>query len=176
MPVHEPATSLDSRYSSKGASATPWHEGRQRLELAEVYWISTVRPDGRPHVTPLVGAFLDGALHFATGPLERKAMNLAENPHCVITTGCNSWTEGLDVVLEGEVVRVTDETMLLELQGLYELKYSWHFDVHDGSFWNEQGGEAYVFAVAPDTAFGFGKGEPYSQTRWRFGGALGAGA
>jgi hypothetical protein len=162
-----PVTALDARYSSDGAEATSWEDGRRQLESAELYWISTVRPDGRPHVTPLIACWLNGALHFATGPKERKAMNLAENPHCVFSTGCNSWAEGLDVVVEGEAVRVTDEATLLSLQSLYERKYDWHFDVRDGSFWGD-GGEAYVFAVAPNVAFGFGKGEPFSQTRWRF--------
>jgi len=32
------------------------------LEKAEVFWLSTVRPDGRPHVTPMVSVWLDGAL------------------------------------------------------------------------------------------------------------------
>jgi general stress protein 26 len=170
MPETEPATRLDARYSSEGAATTSWRDGRALLESAELYWISTVRPDGRPHVTPLVAAWLDGTLHFATGPRERKAMNLAESPHCVVTTGCNSWAEGVDVVLEGDAVRVTDEARLLKLQARYESKYDWHFDVRKGSFWNDAGGEAYVFAVAPITAFGFTKGNPFSQTRWRFSG------
>ncbi len=67
-----------------------WSEGRERLEGAEVYWISTVRPDGRPHVTPLLSVWLDGALYFCTGPDERKAKNLVRNPHCILTTGCNA--------------------------------------------------------------------------------------
>jgi hypothetical protein len=33
----------------------------------------------------------------------------------VLTTGCNRWNEGLDVVVEGEAVRVTDEEMLKRL-------------------------------------------------------------
>lgn len=167
MPDHTPATTLDARYSSDGATTTSWEDARTQVEAAELYWISTVRPDGRPHVTPLVGAWLDGAFYFSTGPRERKAMNLAQNPNCIITTGCNSWTQGLDVVLEGTAVRVTDEPTLLQLQNLHDSKYDWHFEVHDGSFWGE-GGEAYVFALAPRTAFGFKKGEPFSQTRWRF--------
>ena len=42
------------------------------------------------------------------------------------------------------------------------------FTVRDGAFLNPEGGEAVVYEVRPKTAFGFGKGEPYSQTRWRF--------
>jgi Pyridoxamine 5'-phosphate oxidase len=77
------------------------------LEAAELFWISTVRADGRPHVTPLVAAWLDGAIHFHTGADEQKAANLRANPHVVLTTGCNRWNEGLDVVVEGEAVRVS---------------------------------------------------------------------
>src|SRR5215213_8975262 len=105
----EPTPELDSRFSSDDAAPTPWAEGRERLEGAEVYWISTVRPDGRPHVTPLLSVWLDGALYFCTGPDERKAKNLVRNPHCILATGCNALDEGLDVVVEGDAVRVTDE-------------------------------------------------------------------
>ncbi len=46
------------------------------LEASEIFWLSTVRRDGRPHVTPLPAMWLDGALHFCTGPEEQKAKNL----------------------------------------------------------------------------------------------------
>jgi predicted pyridoxine 5'-phosphate oxidase superfamily flavin-nucleotide-binding protein len=54
--VSAPVTTLDQRYSAPGAVATGWDETRRVLETAELFWISTVRADGRPHVTPLVGA------------------------------------------------------------------------------------------------------------------------
>jgi hypothetical protein len=77
------------------------------LQGAEVYWLSTARPDGRPHVTPVLGVWLDGALYFCTGPAERKAKNLAQNPNCVLTTGCNG-LDGLDLVVEGAAAKVSD--------------------------------------------------------------------
>ena len=80
----EPAAELDSQFSSDDAAPRAWAEGRKRLEGAEVYWISTVRPDGRPHVTPLLSAWLDGALYFCTGQDERKAKNLVRNPRCIL--------------------------------------------------------------------------------------------
>ena len=52
MATRNPVAELDSRFSSSDATATSWPEASQRLEQAEVYWISTVRPDGRPHVIP----------------------------------------------------------------------------------------------------------------------------
>src|ERR1019366_10589359 len=86
MDDHEPLTAL-SAYSSPNAIPTAWSRARTELAAAEVYWLSTVQPGGRPHVTPLLGIWLDGALYFCTGPDERKAKNLAENWGRVLTTG-----------------------------------------------------------------------------------------
>ena len=167
----EPVAELDPRYSSEGVSATPWAEARGRLAAAEVFWLSTVRPDGRPHVTPLLSVWHDGAFYFCTGPDERKARNLARNSHCSLITGCNALDEGLDLVVEGEAVPLTDDAELRRIAGLYESKYGsdWRFEVREGAFFHEGGGKALVYEVAPKTAFGFGKGEGrFSQTRWRF--------
>jgi general stress protein 26 len=168
MAGKEPVAALDARFSSDGATPTAWAEARGRLEDAQVYWLSTVRPDGRPHVTPLLTVWLDRALYFCTGPGERKAKNLARNPHCVLTTGCNALDEGLDLVVEGDAARVSDDARLARIADVYESKYGsdWRFAVRDGAFYGE-GGEALVFEVAPAAVFGFGKGE-FSQTRWRF--------
>lgn len=166
----EPRAEVDARYSDATATAPPWSEAEAMLSEAELFWISTVRPDGRPHVTPLPAVWADGALHFCTGPAERKARNLALNPHVVLTTGTNTWNKGYDLVVEGEAVRVTDDDRLRGLADAWEHKYGsfWHFEVRDGSF-HHGPGNALVFSVAPGTVFGFGKGEPFSQTRWRFG-------
>ena len=169
MPNNDPLTRLDPRYSDTEATPPPWPEAAILLGEAELFWISTVRPDGRPHVTPLPAVWLDGALHFCTGPDERKAKNLAHNAHVTLTTGTNIWDKGYDLVVEGEAVRVSDDGRLRELAAAWEAKYGsfWRFEVRDGYF-HHGPGHAVVFAVAPRTVFGFGKGEPFSQTRWRF--------
>ncbi len=173
----EPAVELDSQFSSDDATPRAWAEGRERLEGAEVYWISTVRPDGRPHVTPLLSVWLDGALYICTGPDERKAKNLVRNPHCILTTWFNALDEGLDVVVEGDAVRVTDDAGLGRVADAYLSKYGndCRFAVRDGalyhdpgSLWETDTGAAWVYEVFPNKVFGFGKGEPFSQTRWRF--------
>lgn len=179
MAAKEPVAELDARFSAESATARPWSEGDRRLDEAELYWLSTVRPDGRPHVTPLLCVWLGGTLYFCTGETERKARNLAVNPHCILMTGCNSLHDGLDVVVEGDAVRVTDDTTLERIADAYEVKYGsdWQFDVRDNAFVHAQdpsGGspsvKALVFEVAPVTAFGFAKGA-YGQTRWSFAGA-----
>jgi nitroimidazol reductase NimA-like FMN-containing flavoprotein (pyridoxamine 5'-phosphate oxidase superfamily) len=167
----QPVTELDARYSSPGATPVGWAQARERLREAQIYWLSTVRPDGRPHVTPLLAVWLDDALYFSTGPDERKARNLAHNQHCVLTTGCSDLDAGLDLVVEGDAVRVSDDAKLRRVADAVEAKYGadWHFDVREGAFHHPEGGRALVYEVAPVTAFGFGKGE-FSQTRWRFAG------
>jgi Pyridoxamine 5'-phosphate oxidase len=169
--MKEPTAELDARFSSAGASPTPWATGRRRIEEAELFWLSTVRPDGRPHVTPLISVWLEGAAYFCTGADERKARNLAQNPRCALVTGCNLLGEGLDVVIEGDAVRVSGDAQLRRIAALYASKYGaeWHFDVRDGAFLGEGASPALVFELAPVTVLGFGKGE-YSQTRWRFAG------
>ena len=97
-------------FSEPDSTPTPWAAGLEQLRAADTFWLSTVRPDGRPHVTPLIAVWHAGALWFATGPEERKARNLAENPWCVLTTGRSDLVEGaLDVVLEGRAEQVTNE-------------------------------------------------------------------
>ena len=167
--MNEPTTELDSRFSDPAAVATGWEETRRALEAAELFWISTVRQDGRPHVTPLVAVLLDGALHFCTGPTEQKALNLRHNANVILTTGCNDWQRGLDVVVEGEAVRVADHESLSLLADAWTRKWDgqWRYTVADGAFRQAGGGEALVFAVKPTKIFAFGKGT-FSQTRHVF--------
>ena len=117
-PTADPVAELDARFGDPGATPTPWSDARALLDSAKVYWLSTVRPDGRPHVTPIAAVWVDGALHFTTGKAERKAKNLERNTKVVATTGSNL-LEGLDVVVEGEAVLVTDETRLQRLADAY---------------------------------------------------------
>jgi general stress protein 26 len=164
----EPKTELDSRFSDPDSSATTWDEARNALASAELSWITTVRADGRPHVTPLVAVWHDGALHFCTGADEQKAVNLRANQHVVLTTGCNGWQDGLDVVVEGDAEQVTDDATLRRLADEWRTKWDgqWQFEARDGRFHHESG-SALVFAVTPTKVLAFGKG-PFTHTRHRF--------
>jgi general stress protein 26 len=163
-----PLTEIDPRFSDPTAVASEWGEALRAIETAELFWITTVRADGRPHVTPLVAVWLDGALHFCTGAQEQKNVNLTANPHVILTTGCNSWDEGLDVVVEGEAVRVTDDSLLRELATAWTAKWDgrWQFEVSGGCF-RQDGGDALVYAVKPSKVLAFAKGN-FSYTRHTF--------
>ena len=165
----KPTAQLDPGFSSPTAAPTPWPEAQRALEEAGVYWLSTVLPDGRPHVTPLIAVWSEGAMYFCTGPEERKAKNLEHNTGSILTTGSNRLDEGLDVVVEGDAVRVEDDGALKRVAAAYLEKYGedWRFSVADGAFVHEAG-TAFVFEVAPTKVFAFAKGEPFGQTRYRF--------
>jgi general stress protein 26 len=165
-----PVTTLDSRFSDPAAAATSWDETSKALESAGLFWISTVRADGRPHVTPLVAVWVDSVLYFCTGEAEQKAINLGANQHVVLTTGCNGWEGGLDIMVEGDAVRVTNHATLSRLAQAWTTKWDgrWHYEVRGGSFQHEGGDEAVlVFAVAPAKVLAFTKGT-FSHTRYRF--------
>jgi PPOX class probable F420-dependent enzyme len=173
----EPVGVLDTTFSSPDASATTWADAREVLERSEIFWVTTVRPDGRPHVTPLVAAWLDDALYFGTGPDEQKARNLRTNPHCVLTTGCNAFRDGLDIVVEGDAERVTDADTLRHVAEALARKYGWRFDVAGDGLQEVIGPEpaveasgapTVVFRVAPSKIFAYGRGESFTATRWRF--------
>lgn len=156
-------------YGADGGAVTPWAEARWRLEEAGFYWLATVRPDGRPHVVPVLALWLDGALYFSAGPTTHKATNLARKPHCVVTTDSHD----LHLVVEGKAVKVGDEAKLRRVADAYASKYDWHVAVRDGTFYADgaptAGPPPYeVYEVTPTRAFGFGADESLSPTRYRF--------
>lgn len=169
--MSKPVTTLDLVYSDPAAIAVTWEETRKFLEAAELFWICTVRADGRPHVTPVVAAWAEDAIWFCTGVEEQKFANLRANSHVVLTTGCNQWKSGLDVIVEGDAVRVTDDTVLGRVAGAFANKWDgrWQFIARDGSFHGADGsGGAEVFSVTPVKVFGHAKGDPFGATAHRF--------
>ncbi len=76
-----------------------WSVVREKLEAAPVYWLATTRPDGRPHVVPRDGIWVDDALFYGGAQETVHHRNVQANPNVVVTIG-----EGLEaVIIEGEV-------------------------------------------------------------------------
>ena len=167
VPNQSRRATLDARYSEETAQATPWPDAAAHLEQAGLFWVSTVRADGRPHVTPVVAVWMDGALYFTSGPGEQKSRNLAANRHCAVTTGCNTWDEGFDMVLHGEAVITRDLPLLRDVADAFLAKYGsdWGFEVADDGTFGGHG--VLVYQLIPVQAVGFGK-HPFSHTRWDF--------
>ena len=164
-PISTAATAIHRRQPRPGKTPA------RSLRRPSWSWLTTVRPDGRPHSTPLITVWHDDAVHFCTGPEERKHKNLDANPYVVLAAGPNAYADGLDVVLEGEAIRVLNREELADLAEAWVAKYGeeWRFDVAaDGFRHSSDQGVADVFRIEPRTAFAFGK-DPYSQTAFRFG-------
>jgi general stress protein 26 len=162
-----PAPELNESFSEPGAKASPWSDVDHVLTESEMFWLSTVRGDGRPHVTPIPAIWHDGVLHFCSGSHEQKSKNLEANPRCILTTGTNRLHSGLDVVVEGTARRVTDRAQLFRLAALWKSKLDWDFEVGEDAFADGAGRNGLVFGVAPEKVLSFGK-DPYSQTRYIF--------
>ncbi|HEX5405933.1 MAG TPA: pyridoxamine 5'-phosphate oxidase family protein [Pseudonocardiaceae bacterium] len=168
MAEHDPAAVLMPN-STPGSTVTPWDDARERFGGAPVYWLATVRPDGRPHVMPVQGVWADGAAYFCTFHGSVKDQNLGANPHVTVTFG----QDALDLIVEGAASTVTDELVLNRVGDAYKAKYGWQVAVRDGVFFGDSGsgmGEIpwAVYEVAPARAFGFATDKGFSATRWTF--------
>ena len=188
-----PTGKIDPRYGDPTATAPPWKDIEDLLMNAQLYWIITVRADGRPHAVPLVGVWYDGAFAFCTGSEEQKQRNLDANRHVAVTTGttgasgwdsgkavttgstgANGWDSGKDVVVEGRAVRVTDAEALQALADAWFAKYGedWKFEVRGQEFveLSHSGGStdvgARVYRVTPEKVIAFG--DAHGQTTYRF--------
>jgi|SRR5580704_5227796 general stress protein 26 len=164
---------LDTRFSQPDAEPTGWDETLRALEQAELFWVTTVRPDGRPHTTPLVAVWSDGTGYFCTGVGEQKEVNLRNNSRVSLLTGRNDWDQGLDIVVEGEAERVEGQDRLEQAAVLWTAKWDgrWNYVVSDAGFEDPDDpdhNQVLVFAVRPERVLVFGKGD-FSQTSHHFG-------
>lgn len=165
----EPHTELQAEYGTPDATATTWATGSALLAEAQMYWLASVQRNGQPHIAPLFAVWLDNAWCFCTGVGEQKEVNLRHNSRVTILTGTNL-VEGIDVVVQGQVQRVTDQELLHRIAAEYVRKYDWHYTVNADGFGGGSDGttRVQVFAVAPVKGHAFGKGTTFSQTRWTF--------
>jgi general stress protein 26 len=76
-----------------------WADVERRLEAATVYWLASTRPDGRPHVVPRDGTWLDGGLYYGGSPQTVHHRNVTTNPQVVVHIG-----DGQEaIIVEGTV-------------------------------------------------------------------------
>jgi uncharacterized pyridoxamine 5'-phosphate oxidase family protein len=153
------------------ASPISWDQAAQQLVEARTFWLATACPDGRPHVRPILAVWADDALHFVSSTSTRKWRDLERASYCSVST----ITDGIDLVLEGEAVRVTDDARLQRVARAYDSKYQWPVEIRDGAFHAEGAPTAgpppfHVFELQPTSVFGFGTDEAFADrsTRWRF--------
>lgn len=151
--IGEPVPGPDS------GTPTPWELALSRLSRQSTYFVATVRPDGHPHVRPVLGVWIGGLFHTSTSPDSRKGRNLTLDSRYVITVSSPA-PPALDLVVEGVATRVLDEIELLTVSQAYDAKYGWEVDVHDGAFYGEGAPTAgpppyHVYRITPTVAYGF---------------------
>jgi len=142
--------------ADEGRGLLPWSWAAERLVRSHNYWFASTRPDGRPHVMPIWGLWLDDVFYFSTAAHSQKARNLHHNTHCVVTAE----DAAESVIVEGQVRLIDEPAMLARVADAYLAKY-------------EEGypDDSLIYAVHPHVAFGFieGGGEfTATATRWRF--------
>lgn len=160
----------------------PWREARDRLanpEHGRTYWLATVRPDGQPHVMPLIGLWVDDGFYFITGEGTRKGHNLARSPRCVVS-GSTTAVPSLDVIVEGRAQRVSSKAKLKRVAAAFGSTLQWPLEVRGrelvGPNAPTAGPPPYsLFEVTPTIVFGLpglagmDKDERrHTPTRWRF--------
>jgi nitroimidazol reductase NimA-like FMN-containing flavoprotein (pyridoxamine 5'-phosphate oxidase superfamily) len=72
---------LPEGYADNPASYVDWEWVAEQMTNSENYWLSSVRPDGRPHVVPRWGAFIDNKLFYDGSSETRHSRNIIKNPH-----------------------------------------------------------------------------------------------
>src|SRR5271169_4096815 len=138
-----------------GKGLLSWAWVARKMKPCRTFWLATIHSgNGRPHVMPVWGVWLDDAFFFSTGRKSRKGQNLAANPACTVAND-----DGQEaVIVEGLATQVEDAAELERIAVAYKKKYKM-----DPRSMDEP-----IFVVRPKTVFGFiEKSFPKSATRWK---------
>lgn len=131
------------------------------------HWLTTINPDGSPHVMPLGVIRVEGTWYFNSGPGTRKSRNLTRDPRCVISVA----THPFDLVVEGTTERVIDAAELQSVAETYAAQ-GWPARVAGDALTAEFSAPAagpppwHVYRVVPSRVFALGTAEPYGAARF----------
>jgi hypothetical protein len=165
------------------SETTSWEVARERLanpEHQRTSWLATTRPDGRPHLMPVIATWIDDAIHLVVGEGTRKGRNLAADGRCVIAT-TSTTLPSLDIVLEGRAEPLTDDDVVRRIAEAFS-KSGWPLEAKgdkvDGPNAPTAGPPPYtIFRFLPSKAFGlpgmfgmdqFEQKELPKPTRWEW--------
>ena len=157
-----------------GDAVLPWSRARDVLDAidpsAHITWfLGTSGVDGRPHAAGVGALWYAGELYFTSGDTTKKSRDLAANPSASISVSL----DGIDLVFEGTVERVTDHSTLDALVKAYN-DSGWPASVEGDAFtapfsapsagpppWN-------LYRLAFDRVIAVASAEPNGATIWRF--------
>lgn len=164
-----------------GHEALPWERARGPLVASPTssdltFFLGTVGANGKPHAAGIGALWCDDTLWLVSGPGTRKSRDLAANPACTIAVRL----AGLDLILEGEAIRVRERAVLERVVGRYRAG-GWPAEVNESGdgFTAPYSAPAagpppwYLYHVRIHTAFGTALEAPHGTTRWRFNAVAG---
>jgi nitroimidazol reductase NimA-like FMN-containing flavoprotein (pyridoxamine 5'-phosphate oxidase superfamily) len=180
----ERAPEREQSLVGNGAESTSWEVARERLanpEHQRTSWLATTRPDGRPHLMPVIASWIDGAIHLVVGEGTRKARNLAANDRCVIATSSTT-LPSLDIVLEGRADPLTDHDEVRHIAEVLTAS-GWPLEAKEDKVYGPNAPTAgpapyTIFRLVPSKGFGLpgmhgmDESDPADlprPTRWDFG-------
>jgi len=182
--TQERAPGHESSLVGDQSRTTSWEMARERLanpEHQRTSWLATTRPDGRPHLMPVIAFWIDGAMHVVAGEGTRKARNIAADGRCVIAT-TSTTLPSLDIVVEGRADAVTDDDAVRHIADV--LSANWPLEVRGNKVYGPHAPTAgpppyTIFRIVPSRVFGlpgmtgmdqFDPADLPKPTRWEFSG------
>jgi hypothetical protein len=134
-------------------------------------WLTTINPDGSPHVTGIGALWVDDAFWFETGQKTCKGRNLARDPRCVLSVAADEF----DLVMEGEGRQITDPPTVAAMAASWAAE-GWPARVDDTgrSITAEYSAPSagpppwFVYKLTPHRATALATIEPGGATRWKF--------
>jgi pyridoxamine 5'-phosphate oxidase-like protein len=181
--AHERTPEREESLLADEKRTTPWAVARERIanrEPGQANWLATVRPDGRPHLMPLIAVWIDGAFHFLAGEGTRKARNLAADGRCVISMSSFE-LPSIDIVVEGHAEPLADADAVRDAADVFK-ENGWPLEVRGVEVFGPNAPTAgpppyRIFRMVPSKAFGlpgqygmeqYDPDELPKATRWTF--------
>ena len=135
-----------------GFEPIEWSWLADQMSDSRNYWVATTRLDGRPHVVPLWGVWLNDRFHFFTDPDSLKGHNIRRDPRAMVHLESGDHV----VILEGELV---SHPATAEIVSAYESKYGLSLGEDPGDVYTLNGSKALAWT---ESDF------PKTATRWQF--------
>jgi hypothetical protein len=134
-------------------------------------WLTTLNPDGSPHLTGVGALWVEGSYWFETGQSTRKGRNLARDPRCSMAVA----THEFDLVVDGTAELVTDAATVARLASIWAAG-GWPCEVDESGialtapFSAPSAGRPpwSVYRVTAQSASAVATVEPGGATRWTF--------
>jgi hypothetical protein len=151
----------------RGVTQAPGSGGPNR----HTCWLTTINPDGGPHVTGVGALWVDGGFWFETGAGTRKAKNIARDPRCVLSVAL----QDADLVVDATAARVTDPEVVADLAarwagGGWPVRVDETGQALTADFSAPSAGPPpwFVYRLTAHAATALATVEPGGATRWRF--------